>query len=334
VNLRFVVQCLVLLLAGGWLTLTAYEAPASGGLRVLVSLLFPLPIAIRWARGWHGQALALFVVALLCAALPRLGAPGGAGSAWWTLAGYGGTALLGVFLGESARRRWPFGVCVAALTVVLFGLGCAGILSRWDFSVEQARVFLGARIAEVQAASRAQADAGSEVSEGTAQVMEGFAWMQRHVAALFVGAFFGASLLLSAGLTWVAQRTIVAGDGGRIAGSFSRMRPPDALVWVCIALAVLWLVEHRWPNETLRVVTWNAALGLSFVYWLNGVGIAVYVMFALKWHALLVALLVGMLMAAQMGSLLSAVGFFDTWYEFRSRVDNLIAARGKRGEEP
>lgn len=311
---RFLLLATFLLVVASQLTAVGLVIPAA--------LLFPLPVGLYWAGGHPPRSLALVAVAALAAF-------NGSGSLALA-AGYVMVADLGLFLGVAATRHWRFGWCVAVLTAVLFALGAGRVLLHWESTTQAAHLFLSARVVQLQEAAREHAGTGKELSESSVDVIEAVMWMQTHVEALLLGAFFGAVLMLATAFTWVYQQSLRREEGHGITGAFRTMRPPDWLVWLAIALAGMWLIEHRWPNEALRNVTWNAALGLSFVYWLNGLSIAAYLLLALQWHPLLVAACMGMLMAAQLGSLLSGLGLFDTWYGFRERIDRAIAARRQR----
>ena len=316
---RFLLLASALLLAA--LQLTA------AGLVIPAVLLFPLPVGLCWARGHYPRALALVAVAAIAAYLPS----GSIGLA----ALYVLVADLGVFLGVAAMRNWSFGWCVAVLSATLFGLGAGNVLLRWRTAADAAHLFLTARVADLQDAARASAGEGRELNDGSVQMIEAMMWMQTHVEALFLGAFFGSVLMLATGFTWLCQQSLRGEGPARITGAFTTMRPPEWLVWLAIALAGLWLIDYRWPNEALRNVTWNAALGLSFVYWLNGLSIVAYVLLALQWHPLLVAACMGMLLVAQLGAMGGGVGMFDTWYAFRERMDRALKQRREQahGEE-
>lgn len=314
--LRFLLFATFLLVVASQLT--------AAGLVIPAVLLFPIPVGLYWAGGHPPRSLVLVAVAALAA----FNSSGSLALA----AVYVLVADLGLFLGVAATRQWRFGWCVTVLSAVLFSLGAGNVLLHWSGATQTAHLFLSARVTQLQDAAREHAGEGRELSESSVDLIEAVMWMQTHVEALLIGALFGAVLLVATGFTWVYQQALRKDGTGGIQGAFRTMRPPEWLVWLAIALAGMWLIEHRWPNEALRIVTWNAALGLSFVYWLNGLSIVAYLMLALQWHPVLVAACMGMLMAAQLGSLLSALGLFDTWYEFRVRIDRILAAR--RQSEP
>jgi hypothetical protein len=60
------------------------------------------------------------------------------------------------------------------------------------------------------------------------------------------------------------------------------MRPPEWRVWAVILALVAWLVDNRWPSDTVRVAAWNGAVALGAVYWLNGLGILLCAMEAFR----------------------------------------------------
>jgi len=312
-----------------FLTATALLLLASGftasGLALPAMLLFPLPAGVLWARGRYREAMGLVAVAAIA---------GFAGSSSVTLAAlYVLVAELGILLGVAANRGWTFGTCVAALTGALFLLGASSMLMNWTQSIENSHVFINARIADIEAEVQRQAEQQQELSEGSGQLIELLLWTSDHLQYLALGAFFGMVLLFATGFTSVYRQFIATTGTPRMRGSFSTMRVPEWLVWVAIAVAGLWLIDYQWHNEMLRVITWNTALGLSFVYWLNGLSIAAYALFAMQWHPIICFMIIGLLMVAQVGSLLGAVGLFDTWYHFRAKVDRLIAARRERNEQ-
>jgi hypothetical protein len=316
--LQYLLLAMALLMTGAALT--------TGGFVIPAALLFPLPVGLCWARGQFVRALGLMVIAAVAALLPT-GSPG------WA-AVYVIVADLGIFLGAAAQRRWPFGWCVAVLTAVWFALALGNVLLHWEVTIAGVQAAWQQRIDIFEEMAKEQAEAGKEISEGSSQLITMSLWIREHLKALFLGGFFGACLLTATAMTWVFQQALRREGLPRLAGSFSRMRPPEWLVWVAIALAGMWFIEYRWPNELLRNVTWNAALGLSFVYWLNGLSIVTAAMLALQWHPLLMGLCIGMLMAAQLGTALGVFGLFDTWYEFRARIDRFLAARRANGEPP
>lgn len=120
-------------------------------------------------------------------------------------------------------------------------------------------------------------------------------------------------------------------DAPETRGSFRQMRTPEWVVWIAIALAGLWFFDRAWPNAAVRLVTWNAAFALSAVYWVNGTSILMYAFGAFQPGVLVCCASVMILLMLGVHPVLCAVGFFDTWSNFRRTVDRVIAAR-ERGE--
>lgn len=297
--------------------LLAATAAIAAGLPGPAMLLFPLPVAMCWARRQPGRALGLVGGAAL-AALLATGAPGAA-------VVFAAVASLGVVLGEMAARRAPFGVAVAALTGATFGFCLASLMGNWAASREQGIIFLQARLALLEEAGRIDSAAQAELGR----------WMETHYGDLLFGTLFGSVLAMAALAVavmrrWAALRAPEAG----IQGTFARMRPPEWLVWVAIAVALAWIAESRWPNDALRAVAWNGAMALVFVYALNGFGILLYALHGLQASPLLAyaALLAVLLFLVNSLPLLAFAGFFDTWWSLRGKVDRLAAARRERDQ--
>jgi hypothetical protein len=129
---------------------------------------------------------------------------------------------------------------------------------------------------------------------------------------------------IAVGLTalWVRAYDREAGP----AGSFQAMRAPDWAVWLVILTAVLCFVERNWPNPVVRMASWNSAIALASVYWLNGWSIVAYGLTILRPHVLLsLAIVFALVYLGQ--ALCCLIGLFDTWGNFRGLVDKAAAAR-------
>ncbi len=308
------------------------------GLAPLAAALFPLPVALFWARGARGRALGL----MACAA--AVGILGGILAALWDswtgqaapatdhlrhgvflVAEYGLAAGIGTVMGTVLARRWPLGRCVAAVTAVVYLLVAGQMLFHWREYRENVTVFMNARIAEVE-----EAEETGPFEEASIGAMR---WVDTHWEYLSLGTTFGSVLLLvTAAMSVLAGWLRRSGGVYAVRGSFRDFRPPEWFVWAAIVLAGLWFVEDRWPNELLRVITWNSAIGLGFVYWMNGFAILVYGLSALQVHPFLFYAVVFALFYLGAYPLLGAVGLFDTWWEFRRKFDQLVEARQMKNE--
>lgn len=290
------------------------------GANPVAPLPFVLLVAVYWATGraWLGGTAVACVV--LIGAFVTLRVQAGLF--------YGVFVLAGAVLGTGMRRQWPFGSLVAAVTAWTFGVFAAFLLVHmtWASWVRQA-----AASYEMLVTGSEQ---GAEPAADQQAVFDFFRWMLvDHWADVSIGLMFASFLVcaaLAAGVTalWVRLRHGLPGPRT----TFGRMRPPEWLVWPAIACAALWFVEHYYAqNDVLRAVTWNAAIGLAAIYWLNGLSIVVYALRHLQPHLFVVIALVVFMMYAG-GWLLSFLGLFDTWWELRAKVDRLVAVRDKLRE--
>jgi hypothetical protein len=308
---------------------------AAAGLHPLAMALIPVPVALAWAREDRGRAVWLGVCAAM-GALPgawAAGLPPFHAGAWAGVAAYALAAGFGLLLGV-ALRRWTIGQCVVFLTAMVFAVGAAYTILHWRTLQNDMTVFVNARIADLQ-----QSAVEGEAEKQSALV-DAFRAIDVHWPHLNLGMLFGETLVWAAlvvGAAGAALRRRSQGVRGGLwqnsrFGRFRDVRPPEMLVWLAILLAILWFAERRWPNEALRMVAWNSAIGLSFVYWLNGFSILVYAVAALKWNPLLSYAVVLVLFGVWSFPILGILGFFDTWWEVRRRLDRLAEARRLRGQ--
>jgi uncharacterized protein YybS (DUF2232 family) len=280
------------------------------GMPGMAMALFPLPVAVYWARGLQRQSGIL----LVCAGLSVLLATGSAVLAVMFMV----VAGTGVLAGEMAVRRWSFGQCVALLTAVVFGFLAVSQLANWAAVREEGIVFVLARL------------------EGNPAAGEVGPWMEAHYDDMFFGTLFGSVL---AGMTlfvaffrrWLELKQVPAG----LRGSFAAMRPPEWLVWAVIAVALLWFAEQRWSHDLLRAVTWNSAIALAVLYALNGFALVLYALQGLQASPLLAYASVFGLLVLLPNTLpmLAFTGLFDTWWNLRQKVDRLASARRAENEK-
>ncbi|MEK7792952.1 MAG: DUF2232 domain-containing protein [Candidatus Hydrogenedentota bacterium] len=172
-----------------------------------------------------------------------------------------------------------------------------------------------------------EAAAKDEAGERIDVMIAGFDWILEHWNDLAYGAAFSSSLFVCCvTATLVGAWLRRTGQLPPSLGSFRDFRPPEWLVWPLIAVAIGWFAYYwRWQDEWLRAVSLNAALGLMNVYLLNGFAIAVYAAAVLRPHAVVIAMVAVGMVFLNMWPMLMGFGLFDTWIEFRKKLDAAAA---------
>ncbi len=302
----------------------------------LAMAIFPVPVAVLWARGRSGAAVA----AALCGACSVLAGqlalamavadPGsqamlGTGAfilAAATLA----VAGLGAPLGEMVRRGRSFGQCVSLLTLAMFGLAVLETALLWDESRKAWTVAINERIAQME-----------QGAGGTTPYGDLMRWFDVQLpylvfGVLFTGVLVVAVVQVAALFRWLRSGAEAA-DSPPPVGKFKMMRPPETLVWLAIAAALLGLADYQWPNDALRFVSWNTGVALAAVYWMNGVGIALCAMEAFGMRARAAWGLLGLMMLFGLHNGLAVIGLFDTWFDQRLGALRLAAAWRDRNKD-
>lgn len=283
-----------------------------GGAYPIAIVCFVLLTAHYWFAGETRKALGVSLLA---------GATGGVllvspldAVATWLF------ALSGIPLAVMMARGWPYGRRLAVVCGVAFTAMAGYMVANWAAYRHETTVFMNARIAEWT-----QANAVDDT------VVEAMKWSDVNLVYVVFGIMFGSVLLLSAFVLCVLDRWHRKPEAvaKRKPTGFQRMQVPDWVVWFAIAVALLWFAEDRWPNNLLRIATWNAAIGLTFVYWLNGLSILLYALSVLKASTLAVLMVFsGFIVFQGLLPMLGVFGLFDTWYDFRMRFRRLALLRG------
>lgn len=278
-------------------------------------IFFPIPIAVYLARRHWGPALGLVV----CAGFAALVAAGTAGVVLQCTL----VAGLGFPLGLGIARRWTYGWIVAVVAGAAFLIFLLAVLTTWDTWNQQAAAYLDGRLVQAKRA-------GDSVEPAHFQRM---LWLRDHWIDVGFGLLFGimvigASVALTVTAWFLRKRFNEPGPRG----FFKEMRPPEVLVWLVIVTAALWFFDHRWPHAAVRAVSWNTAVALFMVYSLNGLSLLVYALDLLRPHVM-VYIVTGVFLLYFGATILGLVGLFDTWGEFRGKLDRFAAAR-KLGEGP
>ncbi len=280
----------------------------AGGYPLPALLVLPAFLAYYWVRRKY-----FFCIA---AAAFLLAAPMAA-YAYVTGVMLFSVALAGIVTGRLMSAHKSLGISVAVLTLLVFGVAAGYSGVRWPAPHEEFHTAL-----EMYGAGMKATD------ENADQVMALMTWMDDHWLYISFGMLFGVILLGVTTLQCILYRTLVA--HGLISPPnflFSRMRVPEHLVWVPIALAGLWFLDAWRPNDVVRFMAWNGAIAMACVYWLNGLSIGVHWVRVLQPRPIVVLLLVVAAIIFNFHQFFAVVGFFDTWVNFRLKINRIAQTR-------
>lgn len=230
-------------------------------------------------------------------------------------------ASMGLPIGLGTSRGWSYGR-VVVMTIgafsVLVGAYLAACWGSFNRIIDRMIAWFAEQL-NLQAAEMGQELVDEQIA--------GLRWFGENKFALAVGIEFAVYLMLTCILVSITVAILRRwfADPGPV-GSFRDMRPPDWLVWAGIVTALLWYVEHQYGGLELRFLTWNVAVGLSSIYFLNGCAVFVYGLSVLAPGLFLLVLLVFMFVMSGLYPALSMIGLFDTWANFRVRMDRLAQA--------
>lgn len=307
--LRFLAITLVCLIGGLYLPL----------LGILLIIFTPTPLVLLvFRQGWKmGFMLLAFLVILLSMV----------SSAWYGMVFFvlfGGTGLILAHCfdtGYSKEKTLMMGFAANALIVACFFIILSVfsgsninelISSQIDYNVaESIRVYEAMKIGKEQIA----------IFRNSAQVFKGF----------FLNAYtglYGAFTTLLVLFNFLFSRKILSrlGIATHDTSPFSELFFPDTWVWGAIAGGLLW----AFASDPWNILGMNLSIVFITVYGLQGFSILFFFMKKspmsrlAKW-ALAFLLMVQPLLLF----LVSAVGVFDTWFDFRklkqkNRLDELI----------
>jgi len=304
--------------------------------------IFPIPAAVLVARNrWKYAAAILAAAALtpvanisLFVLVETLGqtaegsAPGFGELARFT-AGmtlqYIAYTFAGVFAGIGIARLWSYGRLVHVLAAYVFVLMAVSFVLTADVWESQ----LAGTAETIRVTLHEQAEqTGRDAVQAQLDLIS---WAEKHAKSWIFGvnyaAIFVASCVFVSFIRFILRTRF--GEAGPV-GTFSQMRTPDWLVWLAIASALACLANHQWPRPELQFAGWNSALALSAIYCVNGLSIFLYGVYSFRPNLLVFTLIVFALILAGAVYLLILVGLFDTWGDYRRKIDLIVQARAKR----
>ncbi len=276
--------------------------------------IYPVPVALYWIQEAKGRSLGLVVGAALLALLLS-------GDLGLAVVFNTAVALLGVLMGIAIERRFSYGHCVAFVMAGAYGIVLSNMVRMWDALQKEMSIAVSGWVVRLR-------EAAGDASDTTAQpLIDRLLWMDAQYANIAVGLQFGMTLVGVVLGTTLFSRWLRKRGWQAPSGRFATMRPSEWWVCVVILVALLWFAEQRWPDASFRMVIWNSAVALTFLYGLNGLSILVYAGEVLRWPRWIWVLTLAMLMVVGAYPALCAVGLFDTWWELRKKLDRVAMAR-------
>jgi hypothetical protein len=239
----------------------------------------------------------------------------------------------GLVLALAIRDQWWHGWAIAAVAAALLASAGLHLLLHEEEFGRGAQGLFSYLVVSVQQHALTQSDA--EVKQKLNVLSELGRTTQMHWAS--IGPGIGAVLIVlatavTAQLAAVGVRTFA--ERPAFKGSFGELRVPESLVWLGILLALLAFADWRWDVPALRLISWNGGIGLSALYFLNGLAVFLGVLGMAGNRVLApLALVLVCITFGQAYPALGFVGLFDTWGEFRGRLSRLLARMRKRSEE-
>ncbi len=282
------------------------------GLVIPAMALFSAPVALYWILGARRRSLGLVLLAFAIALLVGLAL--GLPPAMWLMVAM--AALLGIPMAIVMQQRLHFGMATLVLALVGSAWAFSIMLLEWQASQETADIFFSARVAQMEEAAQ------SNVEGMERNAAEMFRWLSEHWDYLVFGVVFG--MVYTAMALTLAILRIPVLSRVRMRGSLKDCRPPEHLVVLVIVLALLWMVDQWWWHTVpLRMVVWNGAMALMFVYLFNGFSILLYALHIFAAPPIVYAMIVVtvLLLGSTLGlhPVFLGFGFFDTWFNFRKR---------------
>jgi hypothetical protein len=306
-------------------------AGGASGLPEFGRALYPIPVALYVARRRPFQALAL-VLCAACAAVVIVkpgvitvdlqrpfGLEGAYDVTYMVYAvTFGLLAASGLPMGLGLRRRWSFGKTLFATSSCVALATAIEIFARWELWIAMGRAGLETPVRWLAD------DSGLGTGEAEVAASRVVDALSRHWESLSVGFALASAIMFTCALvsltSWALRRFW---NEDCMRAGFRMMRPPDWLVWPVIAVALVILIERQWPNRTIEAVSWNVAVVLAVVYWLNGLSVFAYAFFALQSPVLIALALLAIAIYLVMSQfpVVCLVGVLDTWVGFRTRLD-------------
>lgn len=283
-------------------------------LQQLAFILAPVPVVTYALRDQRFQAKVFILVAVLAGipgmifGLPNLVIPNILMS------------TMGWLIAWAIQQQVPYTTLVTRLLGFVLIVQLATTAIRWEDGALE-RQELRTRVQQQLDGPEAKSFTDQKITNLNMQI-----WLLEHWQDVFVGFTFGGVLAgLCISISWIF-RILRKTTGWIPKGVFTDLRPHDAVVWLSIVVALLWFWNSQDPQPWLQVISYNGAIGLIALYGLNGLGILMYGLDVLKPNPILSLAFLLLLFILGGYIMLGILGLFDTWGEFRKRIDTRAQA--------
>jgi len=300
-----------------------FVGPGPGGLPFLA-----VPVALYAMTGKRSYCVGLIACAFLGTASAEFAASAllETAPAWtspWNAVLNASMAATGLILAAGIKRCWSYGKLAVAIAAPVFVAQAINAAFRWEIL----RAWFASSVETLRASL--QSPLGQAPDEMTQAILERCQWMSEHWSALILGSMFGTTVMgacVAISFTSLWLRRVLRRPGP--VGGFRTFGVPDWLAWAVIGVAVLAYADYRWPGTPLRAVAWNTGLALAIVYWLNGLSVLAYSVYATtRMNARVAGYLTASATILFFPQALAPFGLFDTWFDFRTKLDKLVEAK-------
>ena len=276
-------------------------------------VLAPIPVAMCTMRGQHDRIPFFIVVAGLAGVMSLV--MGQVTLVIPTIL----FALMGIPIAKAIQRQKPYIplILVTGASVLLIQLIAMSL--QWDGLTVQRQHTLGI----VQ--SKLTGPEASSLSDQAYTQLKMQIWVFEHWNDVFLGIVFSGALAgacLSIG--WMFRALRRSNSEIEPSGSFSQFRPQDTVVWLVIATAAMAFLNYRYPQPWLQTISYTLAPGLFTLYSLSGLAIVLHALKLWKPNPWLIIAGTLILLMASNILFLTFLGLFDTWGDFRQRMNERV----------
>jgi hypothetical protein len=222
-------------------------------------------------------------------------------------------AALGIPIARALIRQTPYMPLVMAITASMLVIQFADMSLQWTALGEQRERLLGMLNARLT----------GDISEALEVQLNTQVWVLEHWNEVFIGLTISAALLGACIILGWMYRAMQR-NGTEPNGSFAQFRPNENVVWVAIVAAGIGYYNYLEPNALLQSISYNAAPGLIILYSLSGLAIVLHAMRLWRPHPILMFVVLLTLFWTGGMVTLTFLGLFDTWGDFRKRMNERV----------